>query len=61
MASSDMQAAKRRIKSVTSMEHITNAMKLVSTAKLRRAKANFERSRVYFKFVLESINEIFQN
>ena len=30
MASDNMQDIKRRIKSVTSTEHITNAMKLVS-------------------------------
>ena len=40
----NMQDVKRRIKSVTSMEHITNAMKLVSAAKMRRAKATFDRT-----------------
>ena len=33
-----MQAIKRRIRSVTSTEHITNAMKLVSAGKLRRLR-----------------------
>ena len=61
MASSDMQDVKRRIKSVTSMEHITNAMKLVSAAKLRRAKATFEKTNEYFNFITQSIAEVFNN
>ena len=44
MASDSMQDIKRRIKSVTSTEHITNAMKLVSAGKLRKAKAIFEKT-----------------
>ncbi|MEL7655128.1 MAG: ATP synthase F1 subunit gamma, partial [Bacillota bacterium] len=61
MAASNIRDIKRRIKSVTSMEHITNAMKLVSVAKLRRAKGTFEKTREYFHFVTESIEEIFNN
>ena len=61
MAANNMRDIKRRIKSVTSMEHITNAMKLVSAAKLRRAKNTFEKTREYFHFVTESIEEIFNN
>jgi F-type H+-transporting ATPase subunit gamma len=61
MAANNTRDIKRRIKAVTSMEHITNAMKLVSTAKLRRAKNTFERTREYFHFVTESIEEIFNN
>ena len=38
MAANNMRDIKRRIKSVKGMEHITNAMKAVSAAKLRRAK-----------------------
>lgn len=56
-----MQDVKRRIKSVNSMEHITNAMKLVSAAKLRRAKATFERTNEHFHYVTHSIAEIFNN
>ena len=59
MASSDMQDVKRRIKSVTSMEHITNAMKLVSAAKLRRAKATFEKTNEYFNYPKRSQSRIF--
>jgi len=61
MAASNMRDIKRRIKSVNSMEHITNAMKLVSAAKLRRAKNTFEKTREYFHYVTESIEEIFNN
>ncbi len=58
---SNLRDIKRRIKSVTSIEHITSAMKLVSAAKLRRAKATFERTTEYFHFVTDSIAEIFNN
>lgn len=61
MAASNMRDIKRRIKSVNSMEHITNAMKLVSAAKLRRAKNTFEKTREYFHYITESIEEIFNN
>jgi len=61
MAANNTRDIKRRIKSVTSMEHITNAMKLVSAAKLRKAKNTFEKTREYFHFVTESIEEIFNN
>jgi F-type H+-transporting ATPase subunit gamma len=56
-----MQDIKRRIKSVTSTEHITNAMKLVSAAKLRKAKATFEKTTKNFHFIIESIESIFNN
>lgn len=57
----NMRDIKRRIKSVSSVEHITSAMKLVSAAKLRRAKATFEKTTEYFHFITDSINEIFNN
>lgn len=53
-----MQGIKRRIRSVTSIEHITNAMKLVSSAKLRRARNIFERVRDNLRFVTNSIDDI---
>ncbi len=61
MAASNMQDIKRRIKSINSIEHITSAMKLVSAAKLRRAKATFEKTTEYFHFITDSIAEIFNN
>ncbi|MDR1816365.1 MAG: F0F1 ATP synthase subunit gamma, partial [Clostridiales Family XIII bacterium] len=53
-----MQDIKRRIKSVTSIEHITNAMKLVSAAKLRRAKATFEKTREISEEITNSIADV---
>lgn len=46
---------------MTSMEHITNAMKLVSAAKLRKAKATYENTNQYFHYITHSIQEIFNN
>ncbi len=39
------------------VQRITNAMKLVSAAKLRKAKSAFESSRLYLGRLLESIQE----
>lgn len=61
MASNNMQDIKRRIRSVNSTEHITSAMKLVSAAKLRRAKDTFEKTTEYFHYITESIADIFNN
>ena len=61
MATNNMRDIKRRIRSVNSMEHITNAMKLVSAAKLRKAKNTFEKTQEYFHFVTEAIEEIFHH
>ncbi len=61
MASSNTQDIKRRMKSVTSTEHITNAMKLVSAGKLRKAKATFEKTNENFHYITHSIAEIFNN
>ena len=54
-----MQNIQRRIKSISSTERITNAMKLVSAAKLRKAKEVFENSRLYLGRLLESIQDTF--
>lgn len=56
-----MQDIKRRIKSIRSTERITNAMKMVSAAKLRRAKALYEHSKRYFDRVLEVIADSFDD
>lgn len=61
MASNNMQDIKRRIKSITSTEHITSAMRLVSAAKLRRAKTTFDKTSEYFHFITESMEDIFSN
>jgi len=61
MAASNMQDIKRRIKSVTSTEHITNAMKLVSAGKLRKAKAIFEKTNENSHYITHTIAEIFNS
>ena len=43
------------------MEHITNAMKLVSSAKLRKARSNFEKTNQNFNFIKNTIDEIVAN
>ena len=58
MAGTSMRDIKRRIRSVTSIEHITNAMKLVSAAKLRRAKNAFEHIREYLHYVTDNIDAL---
>ena len=59
MAGNSIQDIKHHIRGVRNIEHITNAMRLVSAAKLSRAKAVFERTQEYLHFVTDSINEIF--
>ncbi|MDO4745376.1 MAG: ATP synthase F1 subunit gamma [Bacillota bacterium] len=61
MAVESMQDIKRRIKSVTSTEHITNAMKLVSAGKLRKAKAIFEKTNENSHYITHMIAEIFNS
>jgi F-type H+-transporting ATPase subunit gamma len=61
MAGGNIQDIKKRVRSITGIEHITNAMKLVSVAKLRRARTTFEQTREYFHYVTESIEDIFNN
>jgi F-type H+-transporting ATPase subunit gamma len=56
-----MQDIKRRIKSIGSTERITNAMKLVSAAKLRHAKSVYEHSRRYLGRIIASIDEAFDD
>ena len=53
-----MKEIKRRINSVGNIMQITNAMELVSTAKLRKTRARLEMTRPYFQTVYENINEI---
>lgn len=56
-----MHDIKRRIKSISSTERITNAMKLVSASKLRKAKAAYENSRGYMSGILENIRGVFED
>ena len=61
MAGSNARDIKRRIRSVRNIEHITNAMKLVSAAKLRRAKKTFEKTQEYLHYITDNIDELFNS
>lgn len=53
-----MRDIKRRKSSIQGTQQITKAMKLVSTVKLQRARANAERSKVYFDCMYDTVNNI---
>ena len=53
-----MRDIKRRKSSIQGTQQITKAMKLVSTVKLQRARANAERSKGYFDCMYETVNSI---
>ncbi|MCM1100351.1 MAG: ATP synthase F1 subunit gamma [Clostridium sp.] len=53
-----MRDIKRRKTSIQGTQQITKAMKLVSTVKLQRAKANAERSKVYFQCMYDTVTGI---
>ena len=58
IASGNMKAIKRRIKSVGSTKQITKAMRLVASSKLRKAKARAEQARPYFNELYKTMCEI---
>lgn len=58
LAGGDMSVIKRRIKSVKSTIKITNAMKLVSTSKLRRARLRFEQTKPFFGEIYKDMIEL---
>ena len=51
---------KNRIKAINKIVKITNAMKLVSTAKLQRSKKNLIIRQPYFEIMQQIINEVFE-
>lgn len=53
-----MRDIKRRRSSIQGTQQITKAMKLVSTVKLQRARANAERSKNYFNCMYNTVNSI---
>ncbi len=53
-----MRDIKRRKGSIQSTQQITKAMKLVSTVKLQRAKANAEKSQNYFRCMYQTVQSI---
>ena len=54
-----MQEIKRRIKSIGSTERITNAMQLVSAAKLRKSRKTFENAKTYLYNLIDTIGDLF--
>lgn len=56
-----MRDIKRRIKSVNSTMQITNAMYLVSSAKVRKAREKVEQTRPYTEAIMESIKRVLAN
>lgn len=61
MAGAGMKAIKTRISSINSTKQITNAMHLVASSKLRKAKKIAEDSNEYFNTMYETIVEISMN
>jgi len=53
-----MRDIKRRRSSIQGTQQITKAMKLVSTVKLQRARANAEKSHNYFDTMYRTVNSI---
>ena len=56
-----MQDIKRRMRSIESTEHITNAMRLVSAAKYRRAKGVFDKTNLHLGDVLDTMENMFSS
>lgn len=58
MAASGMKDVKRRIKSVESTMQITNAMQLVASSKMRKAKKRAEAVHPFFESVFQVMADI---
>lgn len=56
-----MRDIRRRIRGISNTRQITKAMELVSSAKLRRARAKMEKSRPYYNTVYENIQSVLSN
>ncbi|MBO6304974.1 MAG: ATP synthase F1 subunit gamma [Selenomonadaceae bacterium] len=56
-----LQDIRRRIKSVKNIQQITNAMNMVATSRLRRAKENAQNNKPYAEKTREVIAEIARN
>ena len=52
---------KDRISSVKNTQKITNAMYLISSTKMRKAKEELDRTRPYFELQRKEIKRIFRN
>ena len=54
----DIKAIRARIKSVDSTRHITKAMELVASSKVRRASSRMEMSRFYRSVMLDAFSDL---
>ena len=54
----NLKDIRNRIKSVKSIEQVTNAMKMVAAAKMRRAQENMEKSRPYSSRLAEMLESL---
>ena len=57
----DIREIRSRMKSVAETEKITNAMDMISSSKLRKAKAELERTRPHFDALNSEIKRIFRS
>ena len=58
MGTANVKAIRNRIKSVDSTKHITKAMELVASSKIRRASERMEKSREYREIMLDAFAEL---
>ncbi|MBK5252303.1 MAG: ATP synthase F1 subunit gamma [Peptostreptococcaceae bacterium] len=59
MAGIGAQDIKRKIKSIKNTQQITQAMELVSTAKLKRSRDRLDKTKPYFDTIRKTIEDIF--
>lgn len=58
MAGVSMKDIKLRIRSMESTKHITKAMEMVASSKLRRAQENVQKSRPYFELMYSTLTDV---
>lgn len=56
--SENMQELKRRMKSIESTEHITNAMRLVSASKYKKAKNAFDKTSAQIREISQTMEKV---
>ena len=57
----NLKNIRSQIKSVTSIQKVTKAMKMVAAAKLRKSQENMEKARPYSKKIKELISDLIQD
>jgi len=59
LAGTGARDIKRKIKSIQNTQQITQAMQLVSTAKLKRSRSRLDKTKPYFETIQNTIEDIF--